>query len=92
MEQVHIFTFLAIYVSDNLTWTMNTSATVKKDQQHLHFLRLLRSHGFNKQLLLTFYRSAVESVLVYGITVWYAACSAADKTGAPSAEGNQQAQ
>ncbi len=33
----------------------------------------------DSRLLIRFYHAAVESVLSYCITVWYAGCSAADK-------------
>ena len=52
---------------------------VGKAQQRLYFLRLLRKCQVETKLLQTFYHSVIESVLGYGITVWYANCAAKDR-------------
>lgn len=57
---------------DNLPWSRNTTTTVRKAQQWLHFLRILKRNNLGERLLVAFYRSAVESVLTYGITAWFA--------------------
>nr|XP_013763384.1 PREDICTED: poly [ADP-ribose] polymerase 14-like [Pundamilia nyererei] len=46
----------------------NSAAVVKKAQQWLYFLRVLRKYKLNSNLLLTFYRSSIESLLTYCIT------------------------
>ncbi|KAK0131847.1 hypothetical protein N1851_033363 [Merluccius polli] len=56
-----------------------TPTTVKKAQQRLHFLRILRKHHLEEKLLLSFYRCSIESVLAYCISTSYTSCSAADK-------------
>ncbi|KAK0146755.1 hypothetical protein N1851_013962 [Merluccius polli] len=63
------------HISDSLSWTTNTMATVKKAQQRLHFLRVLRRTNLEEKLLVTFYRATIESILTYGITAWHAGCS-----------------
>nr|XP_033468764.1 mas-related G-protein coupled receptor member A4-like [Epinephelus lanceolatus] len=60
-------------------WAPGHRASVKKAQQRLHFLRVLSGNNLEKKLLVAFYRAAIESVLTYNITVWYAGCSAVDK-------------
>ncbi|XP_076846643.1 NLR family CARD domain-containing protein 3-like [Brachyhypopomus gauderio] len=57
----------------------NITATIKKAQKRLHFLRVLRKHNLESNLLLTFYRSSIKSLLTYCITVWYGSCTMADK-------------
>ncbi|KAF7650741.1 hypothetical protein LDENG_00121410 [Lucifuga dentata] len=79
VERVESFKFLSIHISVNLTWSVNTLAAVKKAQQRMHFLRLLKRNCLNVQLLVTFYRASIESILAYCITVCYAGCTAADK-------------
>lgn len=79
VERVHNFKFLGTLISDRLTWTDNTAAVVKKAQQRLYFLRILKKNDLSERLLVIFYRSSIESILVYCVTVWYAGCSAADK-------------
>ncbi|KAK0155914.1 hypothetical protein N1851_001550 [Merluccius polli] len=54
-------------------------AIIKKAQQRLHFLRVLRKYNLNSSLLLAFYRSSIESILTYCITVWYSSCTMADR-------------
>ncbi len=79
VERVHSFKLLGIHITDSMTWSLNTQETVKKAQQCLHFLRLLRKHDLCQKLLLSFYRSTIESILTYCISVWFAGCSVADK-------------
>lgn len=55
-----------------------TIAVIKKAQQRLHFLRVLKKNNL-KKLLETLYRSAVESLLTYCITVWYGSCTEAER-------------
>ena len=79
VERVSSFKFLGVRVSKGLTWPTNTAAVVGKAQQRLFFLRLLRKCQVGTKLLQTFYHSAVESVLVYGIMGWYANSTAKDR-------------
>ncbi|KAI2650641.1 putative RNA-directed DNA polymerase from transposon BS [Labeo rohita] len=69
VERVHTFRFLGVFISDNISWTVNTTAIIKKAQQRLYFLRVLRKHNLDSSLLLTFYRASIESLLTYCITV-----------------------
>ena len=50
---------------------LNINTTVKKAQQRLYFLRRLSSFGLTTQIMLTFYRAAIESVLTFSIIVWF---------------------
>ncbi len=79
VERVHTFKFLGLHISNDMSWSANTSATIIKAQQRLHFLRVLRKNSLECKLLVSFYRSTIESVLVYCISVWYSSCTAADK-------------
>ena len=71
--------FLGTIISDKLNWTDNTAALVKKANQRLYFLRVLRRQQVQQRLLVDFYRATIESILTYGITLWFAACTAGDK-------------
>ncbi|KAL2095604.1 hypothetical protein ACEWY4_007752 [Coilia grayii] len=42
VEVVQSFGFLAVYLSQDLSWATNTSAVVKKATQRLHFLWILK--------------------------------------------------
>ena len=79
VERVQSFKFLGVHISADLSWSVNTSALVKKAQQRLHFLRVLRREHLNTQLLVTFYRSTIESLLTYAVSVWHSSCTEADR-------------
>ncbi|KAK0142389.1 hypothetical protein N1851_019833 [Merluccius polli] len=79
VERVHTFKFLGTHISEDLSWSANTTAVVKKAQMRLHFLRVLRKNNLEGQLLVAFYCSTIESILAYCISVWYAGCSVADR-------------
>ena len=79
MERVSSFKFLGTHVTEDLTWTINSSALVKKAQQQLYFLMTLRKTDLFIKLLVSFYHCSTESLLTYCITVWYANCSEADR-------------
>lgn len=72
--------FLGLHLDDDLTWKTNTTALIKKSQQHLYFLRVLKNKGLAKELLVSFYRCSAESVLGYCILVWFASCPAQKNT------------
>ncbi|KAI3373891.1 hypothetical protein L3Q82_022460, partial [Scortum barcoo] len=55
VERVSSFKFLGIHISENLSWTANTSSLIKKAHQRLFFLRTLKKnhpvHCHPRQLL-----------------------------------------
>ncbi|KAI4889911.1 hypothetical protein NFI96_001785 [Prochilodus magdalenae] len=55
-------------------------ALVKKAQQRLYFLRILRKNNLQEKLLVSYYRFAIESVLTYCISTWQSSCSTAERT------------
>jgi len=57
LERAHTFRFLRVQIPYGLSWTHNTTAVIKKAQQCLHFLRVLRRNNMDSKLLLAFYRS-----------------------------------
>ncbi|KAK0134730.1 hypothetical protein N1851_029619 [Merluccius polli] len=68
-----------VHISADLSWSVNTSALVKKAQQWLHFPRVLRKEQLNTQLLVTFYRSTIEGLLTYAVSVWHSSCTEEEK-------------
>ncbi|KAL6479062.1 hypothetical protein MHYP_G00124950 [Metynnis hypsauchen] len=79
VERVPSFRFLGTHISEDLSWTTNTIAVVKKAQQRLYFLRILRKNNFQEKLLVSNYCSTTESVLTYCISTWYSSCSVAER-------------
>ncbi|MCP4487325.1 MAG: DUF1891 domain-containing protein [Gammaproteobacteria bacterium] len=79
VERVDSFKFLGVHISADLSWSNNTSALVKKAQQRLHFLRVLKKEHLDSSLLVTFYRSTIESLLTYAVSVWHSSCTEAER-------------
>ncbi|KAI4874406.1 hypothetical protein NFI96_007553, partial [Prochilodus magdalenae] len=79
VEVVSSYRYFGVHLSNNLTWSNNTSSLVRKAHQRLYFLRRLRRAGLGSSVLTSFYRCVVESVLCSSINVWHESCSAADR-------------
>ena len=79
VERVTSFKFLGVHISEDLSWTLNTSTLVKKAHQRLFFLRRLKKAQLSPQILINFYRCTIESILTYCISVWYGNCSVAER-------------
>ncbi|KAK0155002.1 RNA-directed DNA polymerase from mobile element jockey [Merluccius polli] len=81
VERVSSFRFLGVTVSEDLSWGRNIASATAKAQQRLYFLRKLRWSRLPQRLLLmvNFYHCAVESVLTYGLLVWFSGCTSAEK-------------
>ncbi len=75
LERVDSVKFLGIHMTEDLTWSLNTCSLVKRAQQRLFFQRKLKQAGLPPKLLVSFYRSTIESVLCQCCTVWYASCT-----------------
>ncbi|XP_061610528.1 opsin-5 isoform X3 [Phyllopteryx taeniolatus] len=79
VSTVETFKFLGITVSQDLKWAININSVLKKAQQRIYFMRLLRKHGLPQELLRQFYTAVIESVLCSSITVWFGAATKKDK-------------
>ena len=79
VEIIQHFKFLGSTISNNLKWELYIDTTVKKAHQRMYFLRRLISFGLTTQILLTLYRSAIESVLTFSITVWFGSITVKEK-------------
>ena len=59
----------------SLSWCAHIDYICSKAQQRINFFRRLRSFGEDKQILLLFFQSIVQSVILYGSTAWYSCLS-----------------
>ena len=57
VKKVHIFKFLGTHLTDDLSWSADTSETVKKAQQRLLFLRVLRKNNLDCNLMVAYFIS-----------------------------------
>ena len=71
VEQVNNFKFLGTHIAEGLKWHNNILDIAKKARQRLYFLRSLKSFQVQQNILVSFYRAIIESVLTRSITVWY---------------------
>lgn len=60
VERVQTFKFLGVHVSEDLSWSPNTTVMLRKAQQRLHFFRVLRRNNMEKKLLVAFYQATTE--------------------------------
>ena len=79
VERVSSFKYLGVHITEDFTWTLNTTQLVKKAQQRLYFLRRLRKFGMSSKILSNFYSCIVESILTSCITVWYGSITVMDR-------------
>ncbi|KAL0148027.1 hypothetical protein M9458_056642 [Cirrhinus mrigala] len=75
VERVSSTKFLGVHITEDLSWTNNTTALAKKSQQRLYFLRKPRRARAPAPIMYTFYRGTIESILTSCITVWFGACN-----------------
>ncbi len=59
VERVSSTKFLGVHITEDLTWTTNTTSLSKKAQQCLHFLRRLKRASLPPPILTTFYRGTI---------------------------------
>ena len=79
VEQVQSFKFLGTTISNDLKWCDHITSAVKKARQRLYFLRQLNKFRVNQSILASFYRSVIESILTFSITVWFNNTTVRDK-------------
>lgn len=79
--RVSTFQFLGVRFEYSLTWSTITTTLIKKAQQRLHFLRILRGVHLTQKLRVSFYHCSIENILAYCTWVWFASYTAAE--GAP---------
>ena len=79
VEQVESFKFLGVHISNTLSWEVNITSSCKKAQQRLYFLRQLKKFKISTVVMTQFYRSVIESILSFSISVWYGSATAKEK-------------
>lgn len=79
VERVPSFKFLGAQMDADLQWSSDALEVVKRAQQCLHFLRILRRINLNREMLTVFHCGSIESVLTYYIPVWFSSCTMAQK-------------
>ena len=73
------FVYLGTTIDKKISFKDNAERIFKKANQRLHLLRKLRSFGVSKKILQTVYKSLVQSILTYNISVWNGILNQKDK-------------
>ncbi|TWW57314.1 putative RNA-directed DNA polymerase from transposon BS [Takifugu flavidus] len=79
VDVVESYKYLGVHLNNNLDWSHNTDALVKKGNSRLFLVRRLRSFGVQGPLLRTFYDSVVGSAIFYGIVCWSSSITDRDR-------------
>ncbi|XP_074543295.1 E3 SUMO-protein ligase ZBED1-like [Halichoeres trimaculatus] len=70
IEVVSSYKYLGVHLDDKLDRSCNTTAIYWKGQSRLHFLRRLGSFNVCSDMLHMFYKTVVESALLYAAVCW----------------------
>ena len=65
VEVVKTYKYLGVTIDDELDWHTHSNITFKKMNQRLFFLRKLRSFNIDSTILYLFYKSCIESLLLF---------------------------
>ena len=79
VERVTEYKYLGTVVDDKLNFNANTTLIQKKCQSRIYCLQKLRKLNVNADILQTFYRSFIESVITFGFICWYGGLTVKNK-------------
>ena len=80
VELVDSFKLLGIVISSDRSWENKSTSIVNMGcQVRLHLLRQLKNFAFNQSILTHFYRSVIEGIICFGITVWFGGKTSGEK-------------
>ena len=79
IEIVADYKYLGTIIDNKLTWTYNTDTIYKKGLQRLYFMHKLRQFRVDRDMMLLFYHSFVESILLFCSVAWYFSLSVTNK-------------
>ena len=80
VERVSQYKYLGIIIDNKLNGSPNTQRVYSKAAQRLHHLYILHSLHVDSKLVSLAYKSFVESILCFSITIWYKVLSVKDKS------------
>ena len=70
VEIVKSYKYLGVTIDDKLEWTLHINNVHKKINQRLFFLRKLYSFKLNNRILQLFYKSCIESIILFCVCAW----------------------
>ena len=79
VERVNEYKYLGTVLDDKLNFTANTDLIHRKCQSRIYCLQKLRSLGVNANILQSFYRCFIESVITFSFLCWFGSLSVRNK-------------
>ena len=79
VDRVETHKYLGVVFDEKLSFSGNTEAVIKKANSRLYCLRKLRSFNVQSDILSSFYRAAISSVLTFGVVCWGGSITDRDK-------------
>ena len=79
IERVHEYKYLGTIIDDKLKWNKNTHFICTKANQRMFFLRKMKKFHVDNTILLLFYKSVIQSVLLFNLICMYGNLSQDDK-------------
>ena len=71
VEIVSSHKLLGTYFQQSCKWDINSFYLIKKARNRLYCLNVLKSYGVDTKILITTYKSIIESILANSIMIWY---------------------
>ncbi len=79
VERVSKYKYLGTVLDNKMTFNEHIDHIHKKCQPRIFLLQRLRNLGINSNILHTFYRSCIESVLTVSFVCWFGSLSVGNK-------------
>ncbi len=71
VERMDCFKCLGTVVDKNIDFDLNSTAVCKKGLPRLYFVQRLDTFNRDRTLMVSFYRSFIESILTFCLVSWY---------------------
>ena len=72
---VQSYKYLGVTIQENLKWNEHVEVQEKKANKRMYHVRILKKQRIDSKMICLFYNSVVSSVLVYGLSGWFEACT-----------------
>ena len=76
---VQSYKYLGVTIQENLKWNEHVEVQEKKANKRMYHVRRLKKQRIDSKIICLFYNSVVSSVLVYGLSGWFEACTEQQK-------------
>ena len=79
VDVINCYKYLGVHIDDKLNFNVNVQNVYKRCCQRVRYLRSLANLRIDRDILSMFYKSIIESVLSFGIVVWYGSSNKVDQ-------------